>query len=163
MTVARDIFATYHSPGETVARLIATGPREDRSLAILMAGSVLNFIARSPVLARTAGLGPDVPLEARLGITLFAALFMVPLLAYGVALILHLGVRLAGRQGQAWRARIALFWALLAIAPAMLVQGVIETAGQPGRITQITGLATFGLFIWFVAAGLSRGYPKGAK
>lgn len=162
MSVTNDILATYRKPGETVRRLIATGPREDRSLAILMAASVLNFVARTPVLARAAGLDPAVPLQARLGITLFVALFIVPLLAYAAALLLHLGARVLGRQGQGWHARIAFFWALLAIAPAMLLQGLIEAIQGHGTISRLSGLLIFGLFVWFVGAGLRTGYPKEA-
>lgn len=160
MSVTADILATYRAPDGPVGRLIASGPREDRSLAMLMGAALLFFVARAPVLARTAALDPSVPLQAHLGISLFALLFMVPLLAYAVAGLLHLGARALGRQGEGWRARIALFWALLAIAPAMLAQGLFEAFTGAGAASQLTGLGVFALFVWFVARGLGAGYRK---
>lgn len=162
MSLTADILATYRAPDRTVGRLIASGPREDRSLAMLMGAALLIFVARAPVLARASALDPSVPLQAKLGISLFALLFMVPLLAYAVAGLLHLGARALGRTGEGWRARIALFWSLLAIAPAMLGQGLIEAFAGNGALSQITGLVVFGLFLWFLARGLGAGYGGAA-
>lgn len=162
MSVTADILATYRDPRGPVGRLLATGPREDRSLAILMAAALLMFVARAPVLARAAAADPSVPLQARLGITLFALLFMVPLLAYAMAGLLHLGARLIGRGGEGWRARVALFWALLAISPAMLAQGLVEAFAGAGGVTAATGLVVFALFLWFLVRGLGAGYARAA-
>ena len=122
MTVTAEILATYRDPAGPVGRLVASGPREDRSLAILLAAAALMFVARAPSLARAAHLDPSVPLNARLGITLFAMLFMLPLLAYALAWLLHLAMRALGGQGGSSGARMALFWALFAIAPLKRVE-----------------------------------------
>ena len=115
MTVTAEILATYRDPAGPVRRLMASGPREDRSLAMLLAASVLMFVARTPYLARASHLDPSVPLNARLGITLFVMLFVLPLVAYALAFVVHLVLRGLGGQGQSSDARVALFWALLAI------------------------------------------------
>ncbi|MCX8508383.1 MAG: YIP1 family protein, partial [Rhodobacteraceae bacterium] len=84
MSVVGEIFATWRDPAGPVGRLLSAGPREDRSLVILMAASVLMFVARTPDLARQAAWTPEVPLQALMGITLFVMLFLIPLLAYAV-------------------------------------------------------------------------------
>ncbi|WP_284163208.1 YIP1 family protein [Frigidibacter sp. SD6-1] len=160
MTVTAEILATWRDPAGPVGRLVATGPREDRSLAILMAAAVLMFVARAPSLARAAQIDPSAPLDARLGITLFAMLFILPLLAYGLALILHLVLRAIGRKGSASGARIALFWSLLALSPALLLQGLAEgMVGQTGAV-RVLGLLVFAAFLWFLARGLATAYPR---
>lgn len=161
MTVAAEILATYRDPAGPVARLVASGPREDRSLAILLAAAVLMFVARAPSLARAAHLDPAVPLDARLGITLFALVFVLPLLAYVVAYLLHLGMRALGRQGEASGARVALFWALLASAPVMLLHGLLEGfLGPDAMVAKMVGLAVFAGFLWFCVRGLGAAYQR---
>ncbi|MCY1125501.1 YIP1 family protein [Frigidibacter sp. RF13] len=160
MTVTAEILATWRDPAGPVGRLVATGPREDRSLAILMAAAVLMFVARAPSVARAAHLDPSAPLDARLGITLFAMLFLLPLLAYGLALALHLCLRALGRQGAASGARIALFWSFLALSPALLLQGLAEgMLGQTGAVRAL-GLLVFAAFLWFLLRGLAAAYPR---
>ena len=162
MTVAAEILATYRDPSAPMRRMLAEGPREDRALIILTPAAVLLFVARTPFLARAAALDPSVPLDARLGITLFVMLFMLPLLAYGLAYLIHLILRAFGATGAAYGARLALFWGLLAIAPAMLVQGLLEGLIGPTAAVRGFGVAVFVLFLWFVGRGLSAGYQRGA-
>jgi hypothetical protein len=72
----------------------------------------------------------------------------VPLLAYGLALISHGIARLMGGKGSGFGARLALFWALLAVAPAMLLQGL--TAGFIGpsaALYLVQGVVLTG-FLW---------------
>ena len=45
MSALTDIAATYRGPGGVLRRLLARGQREDRALAILMAGCALVFVA----------------------------------------------------------------------------------------------------------------------
>ena len=56
MSVTADITATYRGPGRVMAKLLAMGQREDRALALLMAGCAVVFIAQMPRLAREAHL-----------------------------------------------------------------------------------------------------------
>jgi len=161
MTVTAEILATYRDPAGPVRKMLAEGPREDRALIILTAAAVLLFVARTPSLVRQARLDPAVPLDARLGITLFVMLFMLPLLAYGLAYLVHLALRALGAAGRPYGARIALFWALLAIAPAMLVQGLAEGFAGPVAPVRWLGLAVFAVFLWFVGRGLSAAYARG--
>jgi hypothetical protein len=99
-------------------------------------------------MSRAAFLDPTTPLEARLGGALLACLFILPLLAYGIAAISHLIARALGGKGTGFGARLALFWAMLAIAPAMLLQGL--TAGFIGASPALWLVQTLVLvgFLW---------------
>ena len=163
MTVTAEIAATYRDPAGPVRRMLAQGRREDRALIILTAAVVLLFLARTPALVRSARLDPTVPLDARLGITLFAMLFMLPLLAYALAYLIHIVLRLCGVAGSAYGARLALFWALFAIAPVMLLQGLLEGFAGPTALVRLFGVAVFALFLWFVGRGLSVAYARAGK
>ena len=118
--------------------MLDRGPDEGRALAILMGACALIFVAQAPRLAREAHLNPEVPLDARLGVTLFALIFMAPLMFYAIAGISHLVARLLGGEGTWFGARMALFWALLATTPAMLLHGL--AAGMLGPVSATTGL-----------------------
>lgn len=161
MSVVGEILATWRDPAGPVGRLLSAGPREDRSLVILIAAAVLMFVARTPDLARRAALNPEVPLQAQMGITLFVMLFLIPVLAYAVAMISHWVMRALGRHGAAYGARVALFWAMLAVVPGLLLHGLLsglkggETVG-----TQIVGLVVFAAFLWFWGRGLQLAYRK---
>lgn len=150
MTITTDILRSWRHPRTVIREKLAAGEREDRALAVLMAASLLLFVAQWPSLSRAAFLNPGTPLEARLGGALLACLFILPLLAYAVALISHLIARVLGGKGTGFGARLALFWAMLAIAPAMLLQGL--TAGFIGlspalSLVQVIVLVAF-LWIW---------------
>ncbi|GFE48254.1 hypothetical protein So717_00070 [Roseobacter cerasinus] len=153
MAVTRNIRATYRNPGKTLRGLLALGQREDRALAYLMAGCVVVFIAQMPRLAREAHLR-DQDLNMLLGGSLMAWVFIAPLLLYCVAALSHLAAKLLRGQGSYYGARLALFWALLASSPVMLLNGLIAGFIGPGLELQVIGLVWFLLFMWFWVSGL---------
>lgn len=150
MTITTDILRSWRHPRAVIREKLGAGDREDRALAVLMAASLLLFVAQWPGLSRAAFLDPTTPLEARLGGALLACLFILPLIAYAIALISHLVARAVGGKGSGFGARLALFWAMLAIAPAMLLQGL--TAGFVGpspALTLVQGIVLVAfLWIW---------------
>jgi hypothetical protein len=148
MTITTDILRSWRRPRTVIREKLAAGEREDRALAVLMGASLLLFVAQWPSLSRAAFLDPTTPLEARLGGALLACLFILPLLAYGIAAISHLIARALGGKGTGFGARLALFWAMLAIAPAMLLQGL--TAGFIGASPALWLVQTLVLvgFLW---------------
>lgn len=160
MAATRDILATYRGPGPVVRRLLGQGPREDRALIYLMLGCLMVFVAQTPRLARQAHVtGED--LGMLMGGTLLAWLFIAPLLLYVIAAISHLAAKGFGSTLSPFGARVALFWALLAASPIMLLWGL--TAGFVGPGIEMTGVGLIWLavFVWFWLAGL-RGAAKGA-
>ena len=108
------------------------------------------FIAQWPVAVRAARFDPSIPLEAQLGGALLACVFFLPLIAYGVALISH-GVMRLFRRGTAYGARLALFWAFLAVSPVMVIQGMLTGfLGHSLAVTLVQIIAGVGfLWMWF--------------
>ena len=148
MTITVDILRSWRHPRAVIREKLAAGEREDRALAVLMAASLFLFVAQWPSLSRAAFLDPGTPLEARLGGALLACLFILPLLAYGFALISHLIARTFGGKGTGFGARLALFWAMLAITPATLLQGLTAGfVGQSPALYLVQSFVTIG-FIW---------------
>jgi hypothetical protein len=153
MAVTRNITATYRGPGRVVTGLLALGQREDRALAYLMAGCIIVFVAQMPRLAREAHLtGAD--LNMLMGATLLAWVFIAPLVLYLIAGLSHVVARLFKGRGTHYGARLALFWALLASSPLMLLNGLVAGFIGPGLQLQIAGFLWFACFTWFWLGGL---------
>ncbi|MGB3407850.1 MAG: YIP1 family protein [Jannaschia sp.] len=174
MSVTRDIPRAWLRPRAIMARRLEQGPDDRVAFVYLAAGSVLGFVAQLPGLVRRAQ-EPDPVFEAtlvseaaRVGVAIpadiadakFEALFsgavmgwifVVPLVMYIVAFLSHLVARLIGGCGTGLRARVALFWSLLAVAPALLLLGLTAGFVGPGPAQTLVGLITvFGFFwIWF--------------
>jgi Yip1 domain len=148
MPVALDIVRAWRGPRRLIRQKLDQGPNEGRALAVLMGACGLFFVAQWPPLSRAAQLDPSVPLDARLGGALLAVVFLVPLIAYGLAGLSHLLARAFGGRGSAAGARLALFWAMLAIAPAMLFQGLVSGILGQGPQATATGVVVLGLFLW---------------
>lgn len=155
MPVTRDIVATYRGPGRVVRRLLDMGPREDRALAFVMAFCVIGFIAQLPGLARQAHLEGS-ELNMLMGGALLGSVFILPLLFYGLAWVSHLAARAFGRHGSSYGARLALFWALLASAPLVLLNGLVAGFIGPGPAQTLIGLLWVAIFVWFWFSGLRQ-------
>lgn len=128
------------------------GMSESAMLAVLLGAMGLFFIAQIPGHRRAALLNPDIPVDARLGGALVAVLCIMPLIAYLLAALVSAAARghISGPDG-----RLALFWALLAVSPAMLLVGVAEgyLGAGPG-LTLARAVAGLGFF-WIWGAGLA--------
>ncbi|MEO3414183.1 YIP1 family protein [Roseovarius sp. CAU 1744] len=153
MSVAADIVATYCRPRRVMRRLLDLGMREDRALAVLMAGCVVVFVGQWPRLAREAHLTGQ-ELNPLLGGALMAWIFIAPLLLYAVAMISHLAARVLGGKGSGYGARMALFWSFLAASPLILLHGLVAGFIGPGFQLQIVGVLWLVVFGWFWAMNL---------
>ncbi len=155
MTVTGDILATYRAPGRVIGRLLAQGKREDRALAWLMGFCALMFIAQMPRLAREAEVtGQD--LDMMLGGALLAWGVIAPLALYGLAGLSWLAGRLMRRGGDAYSARVVLFWSLLASTPLVLLNGLVAGIIGDGPALRAVGFAWLGMFCWFWLSGLRQ-------
>ena len=146
------IAQSWWAPGRVVASLRGTPERV--LIVILMAAMLIFWVAQAPGHARAAHLDPSVPLDARLGGALLAVVFMMPLVAYVVAELVAFASRLTPWRVSSADSRLALFWALLAVAPAMLLSGLTLGMAGPGAALALTrAVAGIGfLVIW--GAGL---------
>ena len=63
MSISNDVFRAWVRPRAVMRRLLDAGERENRALAILMAGCLLIFVAQWPRLVRLSE-GIDLPAGA---------------------------------------------------------------------------------------------------
>ena len=152
MSFSQNIVATYRGPGRVLRDLLAMGQREDRALAYLMAACALIFLAQLPRLAREAHL-TGAELDMLMGGTLLAWVFIAPLMLYALAALARGIGRIVGGKGSMYGARLALFWALLASTPLILLHGLVAGFIGPGLELQGVGLIWLIVFVWFWGAG----------
>ncbi|GGH57909.1 YIP1 family protein [Frigidibacter albus] len=153
MALTDDILATWRNPRRVMARILDAGPREDRALVFLLVAVLVIYVSLWPALSRAAVLMPEAPLAQRLLAAFFGVLLLVPV-AYPLAALSHLASRAAGGQGTWHGARIALFWALLAISPLMLLRGLVAGLIGAGVQLQLLDLLVFAGFLWIWLSGL---------
>ena len=147
MSVTRDIPRTWIRPRSVMAEHLSRGRHEDRAFVFLALGCVLVFVAQLPRLSRESTLlGTDF--MPSMGGTLLAWVFVAPLLFYGLAALSHLAAKAFGGAGSWFGARLALFWTLLAVSPAMLLQGLTAGFVGPSPALNAVGLIVSGGFIW---------------
>ena len=128
----------------------------DRTLlAVLMIALLFLLVAQAPARARDAHLDPSIGFQERMGGALMGVMFIMPLLAYGMAALVSALSRLTPWQVAGRHSRLALFWALLAVVPAMLLAGLVQGFVGPGPALTLTH-AVAGLgFLGIWGAGLS--------
>lgn len=146
MSVMRDIVEAYRRPAPVFRRRLGAGVREDRALAVLMAACLLIFVAQWPRLQRLALEGGEA-FEPLVGATLFAWLFVMPLVAYALGTLTHLVARAFGGRGSAYAARFALFWALLVASPLWLLSGLVAGFIGDGPQLALVGAVALGAFV----------------
>jgi hypothetical protein len=153
MPVSTDIVASYRGPRPVMRRLLAMPESEGRALAILMAGCLVTFIGQWPRLAREAHLtGQD--LNPLLGASLLGWIIIMPLVLYLVAGVAHIIARVLGGRGSFYGARLALFWALLAASPLLLLHGLVAGFIGPGPQLVLVGALWCAVFLWFWLGGM---------
>ncbi|MCY3877294.1 MAG: YIP1 family protein [Rhodobacteraceae bacterium] len=130
-SLTSEILTAYRHPRLSFERQLAKNIGDDRILFFGMLACFLAFVARMPSLFRDSIPSGSPPLHAVVPIHFAVSLLMAPLLLYSVAAASHVLARAFGGWGN-WRdARLALFWAVLAMSPLVLVAGIVEVAFQP--------------------------------
>ncbi len=157
MSATRDIVASYRNPAAVIRRRLADGPREDRNLIYLVVGCLIFFVAQTPRLARESFVD-GTELNMLLGASLMAWLFIAPLMLYALAALTQLILRLMRGRATGNATRLALFWALLASSPLVLLHGLTAGFVGPGLELQIIGLIWLCVFLWFWISGLVVAY-----
>ncbi|MDE2788936.1 MAG: YIP1 family protein [Paracoccaceae bacterium] len=125
-----EILGSYRHPRQNFDRQLDRHVGEERILFYGILACFLTFVARLPVIAQ-ANTGPDAPpLEAVIAGQFAVSLLMAPLLLYALAAVSHLLARSVGGAG-GWReSRLALFWAVLASTPMVLVAGIVAVVAN---------------------------------
>lgn len=163
MTVSSDLVATWRRPRDVLRRHLARGRSEPFAFSLLLVFLVLAFIGQWPVAAREAFLAGEPSALPRILARALAVLATIPLW-YLLAALSRLAARAMGGQGSWYGARIALFWALAAVGPLMLLQGMVGGMIGPGpalsAVTLVVGVA----FLWLwttVLREAERGADRG--
>lgn len=154
MALTSDIVATYRAPAQVMRRHLTGPQQESRALIFVMLACVLLFVSQWPRLAREAALSPDMPRDAIFGAALLGWVFIMPLVFYGLAALSHLVARLLGGRGTWYRARVALFWTLLALSPVWLFHGLVAGFIGPGAALTAVSVLAIGLFVVFWGVAL---------
>jgi hypothetical protein len=153
MPVTTDIAASYRRPGKVMRDHLERGATEARALAFLMGSCLILFVAQWPGLARQAHL-TETELTPQLAAALMATILILPLVLYTLAWITQLGSIAIRRPISGLAARLALFWALLASTPLVLLNGLVEGFIGEGLEQQIVGFLWFVIFLWFWISSL---------
>lgn len=160
MSLTGAILRSWHSPRIVLRLLLAQDRREGRLLIYLTLGLGLVFIAQWPRLARDAT--PEVGLDALLAGALFGIMFIGPLLFYAIAGLITLPLWMA-RRVEGFAVRLALFWALLAVAPLALVQAAVTASLGHGMAALLLGVVILSLFVVILLAGLRVALEAAAR
>lgn len=148
MALVADIARAWRRPGATFAEIRARPGMSDRvALGYLFMALVVMFAARLPELPALAG--PERPLDGMVAALLVGFFILGPLLLYLLAGLAHLIARTLGGQGDGLSSRLALFWALMASSPAVLLAALLRQAfaGLP-QVAEMASLASGGVFVW---------------
>lgn len=157
------VAGAYRDPRGAMARQMAGGPREPRALFHLMLAAGLLFVASLPNAIREAGgLEIEDALSAAIAAHLFGYVFLLPLIAYAGAGLVHLVALGFGARGGFAGARAAVFWAMLlggpiALGLALLGAGAEAATGR-GQLpwVELLGYAGLGFWLWLFAASLAE-------
>lgn len=152
MAVTSDIVESYRAPRRVLRRQLDSGIGEERALAYVMIACFLFFISQLPDLSRQVVLDPSgLDLTGRAAGAFVGAVLFAPLLFYALAAVSHLLARLFGGAGTWLSARLALFWALLAVSPLVLLRGLVDGFIGQGQTAVLGSLfvALAFLAIWF--------------
>jgi hypothetical protein len=142
-----DLVATWRRPRAILRQHLARGRSEPFALSFLLVFLLLAFVSQWPVAAREAHVAGEPSATPRIVAVAYGVLLLIPV-AYLVAALSRLAARALGGKGTGFGARVALFWALAAIGPLLLLQGLVAGMIGPGpaltAITLMAGLA----FLW---------------
>lgn len=151
MSLIPDIVESWRAPSRVVRRHLGRPKSEAFVFTFLFTFLFLAFVAQTPYAARLSHMHPEVPLTQRLLATALGLMAMIPFW-YGLAAVSRLVARVFGGQGSWYGARLALFWALVAVTPAMLLMGLslgfLGQGMQTNALGALVGLAF--LTLWAV-------------
>ncbi len=174
MPVSTDIAASYRRPGPVAARLLARADSEPRALAYLMGACGIMFVAQWPAIARRVYLSDPERWQSEAGAfqeavapeiagALMGALLFLPLIFYGVALLIEFASKLFPPGLSGYEARLTLFWALLAAAPLALLNGLVAGFMGPGVGLSLVGALWLVAFVWFWFSGVRAARARGQE
>ena len=153
MSVTADIVQGWLRPKAVMRQHLARPVSEPFAFSLLVAFLVLAFVSLWPFMSRLSLQQPQVPMVQRLVGAGLALLASIPFW-YGVAALSHWLAKIFGGRGSFYRARLALFVALVVVTPAMLLQGLVAGMIGPGPALTAVGVIAGLVFVIFWAQAL---------
>ena len=153
MAVSTDIVQSWRRPRGVMRRHLDRPRSEPWAFSLLVAFLLIVFIAQAPYLSRLSFYQPEVPMTQRMVAAGLALMASIPAW-YLLAALGHLVARAFGGRGGWYGARLALFWALLAVSPLMLFQGLLAGLAGPSPGLTAVGIVTAAGFLWLWAMNL---------
>jgi len=158
MSIVANIGASYLHPRKVMRGQMQGAENEGRVLVYLIVACLLIIIAQWPRLARQAVDDPSTPLNALMWAAMWAWLFIAPIMFYVLAWISFLIARVMKGRGSAYAARLALFWALLAVTPLWLLYGLVAGFIGAGMQLSIVGVLVLGAFCWIWISSMAEAH-----
>jgi hypothetical protein len=153
MAAVEDILRSYRRPRVVVREHLARLRSEPRLFTFLFSALVMIFVAQWPRLARQHFEAPEVPMQGLMLGTAVALAATVPFF-YALAFLGTLGARIFRGRGDGYGGRLALFWALFAVSPLMLLHGLTLGMVGYGAQADAVSVVVFAVFMLFWIAGL---------
>lgn len=153
MAAVEDILRSYRRPRVVIREHLARGRAEPRLFSFLFAALLMMFVAQWPAMARQHFQTPDVPMPGLLLGTALALAATTPFF-YALAFLVTQITRLFRGRGDGYGGRLALFWALFAVSPLMLLQGLTQGMIGPGPQANAVAIVVFAAFVLIWGAGL---------
>jgi hypothetical protein len=147
MSVTTDIVQAWRQPKAVMRRHLQRPKSEPFAFSLLVAFLLLAFVSLWPFLSRQTVLQPEVPMVQRLVASGLALLALVPFF-YLLAAVSRWIAKAMGGQGSYFSARLALFSALLAVTPGMLLQGLVAGMIGPGLQANLVAVVVGLGFLW---------------
>jgi hypothetical protein len=147
MSVTTDILQGWRHPRAVMRRHLQRDISEPFAFSLLVAFLVLAFVSLWPYLSRQSLLQPEVPMVQRMVAAGLGLLALIPFF-YLLAALSRLVAMIFAGKGSFYRARLALFAALLTITPGMLLQGLVAGMIGPGTQLNLVGLIVGAAFLW---------------
>lgn len=147
MAVVSDIMRSWQSPRAVIRQHLQHRATEPFAFSLLVTFLILAFVAQWPTMSRGAYLQPEAPLTQRMLAAGLALLASIPFW-YALAALSRLVAQRFGGKGGYLGARLALFTALLCVAPLMLLQGVIRGFAGPGPLATGAGVVVLCGFVY---------------
>lgn len=150
MSVSGEIIRAYRGFGASMQRRLDEHPGEERLLIYLVTAVLLAFVARIPNLLEMSAFqaNEEHGMAAIFVTNLVSSFFFAPLFFYLVAALSHLAAKAFGGTGSGYAARLALFWALLVIAPLSLLSTIAQVAYPADWLSNALFVGMFLLFIY---------------
>jgi hypothetical protein len=149
MAVTTDIIQSWRRPRVVLRRHLQRGVSEAFAFSLLFVFLILAIVAQWPPTARAAFAAGDASAMPRMLAIALAVFASLPIW-YVLAAVGHLVSRMFGGKGGWYGARMALFAALVAVSPLMLLQGLVAglIGPSPGLIAVSVLVGVGFLYIW---------------